>query len=332
MKAPYFVEILARNGDVLHRHKVSELPIRIGRSYDNEIILDDAHSAASHAIVETDQHNQVVLRDLGSKNGTVFKGRRQSSITLDGNTIVRLGHTRLRVRPSDFPVAPEIADTTMHSWEGATPATIGLVLIAVFSLLETWLSDVEPFALIRYLLVLASSLAAGLLWAGVWALANRLFGSHARMGRHLFILGGALAVVGVWRAGSAVLAYAWSAESLTRYGNLVTLGIACAMIFFHLITIKPHHPRRFLIAATVMLLAGSGLVVLSNLQGTGRAADELYMSVLLPPDVRYSDNRSVDQFMANAAKLKAGADAARAHAVKDGADGDDGEEDDSSGD
>jgi pSer/pThr/pTyr-binding forkhead associated (FHA) protein len=328
MKAPYFVEILARNGDVLHRHKVSELPIRIGRSYDNEIILDDAHSAANHAIVETDQHNQVVLRDLGSKNGTVFKGRRQSSITLDGNTIVRLGHTRLRVRPSDFPVAPEIADTTMHSWEGATPATIGLVLIAVFSLLETWLSDVEPFALIRYLLVLASSLAAGLLWAGVWALANRLFGSHARMGRHLFILGGALAVVGVWRAGSAVLAYAWSAESLTRYGNLVTLGIACAMIFFHLITIKPHHPRRFLIASTVMLLAGSGLVVLSNLQGTGRAADELYMSVLLPPDVRYSDNRSVDQFMANAAKLKAGADAARAHTVKDGADGDDGEEDD----
>jgi hypothetical protein len=328
MKAPYFVEILARNGDVLHRHKVAELPIRIGRSYDNDIILDDAHSAASHAIVETDQHNQVVLRDLGSKNGTIHKGRRQTSITLDGNTVVRLGHTRLRVRPSDFPVAAEIADTTNHGWEGATPATIGLVLIAVFSCLETWLGDVEPFALIRYLLVLASSLAAGLLWAGVWALANRLFGAHARMGRHLFILGSALAAVGIWRGGSAVLAYAWSAESLTRYGNLVTLAIACTMIFFHLLTIKPHHPRRFLITTTVMLLAGSGLVVLSNLQGTGRAADELYMSVLLPPEVRASDDRSVDQFLANAGKLKAAVDAARAHAVKDGAaDGDDEDED-----
>ena len=332
MKAPYFVEILARNGDVLHRHKVAELPIRIGRSYDNEIILDDGHSAASHAIVEIDQHNQVVMRDLGSKNGTIHKGRRQASITLDGDTVVRLGHTRLRVRPSDFPVAAEIADTTMHGWEGATPATIGLVLIAVFSCLETWLSDVEPFALIRYLLVLASSLAAGLLWAGVWALANRLFGAHARMGRHLFILGSALAAVGVWRAGSAVLAYAWSAESLTRYGNLVTLAIACAMIFFHLLTIKPHHPRRLLITTTVMLLAGSGLVVLSNLQGTGRAADELYMSVLLPPEVRASDDRSVDQFLANAGKLKAALDAARSHAVKDGAADDGDEEEDSGGD
>ncbi|MYM36305.1 FHA domain-containing protein [Duganella sp. FT94W] len=329
MKAPYFVEILARNGDVLHRHKVAALPIRIGRSYDNDIILDDAHSAASHAIIETDSHNQVVLRDLGSKNGIVHKGRKQTSISLDGEAVVRLGHTRLRVRGADFPVAPEIADTTMHGWEGTTPAIIGLVLIAIFSCLETWLSDVEPFALIRYLLVLASSLAVGLLWAGVWALANRLFGSHARIGRHLFILGSALAVVGLWRVGSAVLAYAWSAESLTRYGNLVTLGIACAMIFFHLITIKPHHPRRFLITSTVMLLAGSALMVLSNLQATGRAADELYMSVLLPPEVRRSADRSVDQFLADAAKLKAGADAARSQTVKDGADNDE-EEDDGS--
>jgi uncharacterized membrane protein len=258
----------------------------------------------------------------------VHKGRRHASVTLDGDTVVRLGHTRLRVRPYDFPVPAEIADTTMHGWEGTTPASIGLVLIAVFSCLETWLSDVEPFALIRYLLVLASSLAAGLLWAGVWALANRLFGSHARIGRHLFILGSALATVGLWRALSSVLAYAWSIESLTRYGNLVTLAIACGMVFFHLLTIKPHHPRRFLITATVMLLAGSGLMVMTNLQSTGRAADELYMSVLLPPEVRHSEERSVDQFMANAGKLKAALDAARSESVKNGvAETDDDDED-----
>ena len=319
MTAPYFVEILARNGDVLHRHKVASLPIRLGRSYDNDIILDDAHSAASHAIVDADEQGQLVLRDLGSKNGTVHQGRRQTSVTLGGDTVVRLGHTRLRVRATDFPVAAEIADTTMHGWEGTAPATIGLVLIAAFSCIETWLSDVEPFALIRYLLVLASSLAAGLLWAGVWALANRLFGSHARMGRHLFILGGGLAVVGLWRAGSSVLAYAWSAESLTRYGNLATLAIACGMLFFHLITIKPHHPRRFAVAAWVMLVGGAGLMLMTNLQSTGRAADELYMSVLLPPEARRSEDRSVDQFMGNAAKLKADLDAARTRAVKDGA-------------
>ena len=68
-----------------------------------------------------------------------------------------------------------------------------------------------------------------------------------------------------------------------------------------------------------MLLAGAGLMLMTNLQSTGRAADELYMSVLLPPEVRHSEDRSVDQFMANAAKLKAATDAARAQTVKDGA-------------
>lgn len=329
MKAPYFIEILARNGDVLHRHKVATLPIRLGRSYDNDVILDDAHSAAAHAVVDANEDGQLVLRDLGSKNGTYLNGKRQTSVVLAGDTMVRLGHTRLRVRAADFPVADEWADTTMHGWEGAAPATIGLALIAIFTCLETWLSDVEPFALIRYLLVLASSLAAGLLWSGVWALANRLFGSHARLGRHLFILGSGLAVLGVWRVGGAALAYAWSAEAFTRYGNLVTLAIACGMLFFHLITIKPHHPRRFAVSCWVMLVGGAGLMLMTNLQSTGRASDELYMSVLLPPEVRHSPDRSVDQFMADAAKLKTGADAARVRAVKDGTpetDDDDGDE------
>ncbi|NVD72749.1 FHA domain-containing protein [Duganella sp. BJB1802] len=318
MKAPYFIEILARNGDVLHRHKVDALPIRLGRSYDNDVILDDAHSAAAHAVVDADEQGRLVLRDLGSKNGSYLNGKRQTSMVLDGDTMVRLGHTRLRVRAADFPVADERADTTMHGWEGAAPATIGLALIAVFTCLETWLSDVEPFALIRYLQVLATSLAAGLVWSGLWALANRLFGVHARLGRHLFILGSALAVVGVWKVISSVLAYAWSAEAFTRYGNLVTLAIACGMLFFHLVTIKPHHPRRFAISSWVMLMGGAALMLMTNLQGTGRAADELYMSVLLPPEVRHSPDRSVDQFMADAAGLKTAADAARVRAVKDG--------------
>jgi hypothetical protein len=43
MKPPYFLEILAENGDVQHRQRIATLPIRIGRGYDNDFILDDAH-------------------------------------------------------------------------------------------------------------------------------------------------------------------------------------------------------------------------------------------------------------------------------------------------
>jgi hypothetical protein len=101
------------------------------------------------------------------------------------------------------------------------------------------------------------------------------------------------------------------------------------MLFFHLRTIKPHLTRQFATTATIMMLVGAGLMLMTNLQGTGRVADELYMSVLLPPEVKRSPDRSVDQFMGNAAKLKADTDAARARGVKDGVD--DTDDDDDSG-
>jgi len=327
MKPPYAIEVLSRSGEVLHRHQVHSLPIRLGRAYDNDFIVDDAHAAAHHASVELNERGELLMTDLGSKNGTIYRGARIGKLVLGGDTVVRLGHTRLRVRAADFPVPPELADTTMHGWEGATPALLGFVLIALFTALESWIGDVESFQLVRYLLVVASGLAAGLVWAGVWALANRLFGSHARFGRHVFILGCGLFAVGAWRAASSVMAYAWSAEWLTRYGNLVSLAPACGMLFFHLWTIKPHHPRRFAATCAVLMLASSGLVMMTNLQSTGRTADELYMSVLLPPSVRSSPDHSVDDFLADAGKLKARADAARARAVKNGDDDDDGEGD-----
>ena len=46
-------------------------------------------------------------------------------------------------------------------------------------------------------------------------------------------------------------------------------------------------------------------------------------AVLLPPQLRQSADHSVEQFMVDAAKLKEGADAARARSVKDGFVGDD---------
>jgi hypothetical protein len=75
----------------------AQLPIRIGRGYDNEIILDDAHSAASHASVEMDEHNQMCCATSAARTAATTAAH-AASVALDGDTVVRLGHTRLRVR------------------------------------------------------------------------------------------------------------------------------------------------------------------------------------------------------------------------------------------
>ncbi|QBE65222.1 FHA domain-containing protein [Pseudoduganella lutea] len=324
MTAPYFIEILARNGDVLSRQRFDTLPVTLGRGYDNDFVLDDAHTAARHAVLETDGDGALVLRDLGSQNGIVLHGRRQPAVALDGTTVVRLGHTRLRVRDAGFPVEAEVTDTTMHAWEGGAPAMAGIALIALFLGVDEALTDTEGFQAIRYLLTIATGLGAGLVWSGVWALVNRLFGGHARLGRHLFILGAGLVTIGAWKALSSVLAFAWSAEVFTRYGNHVAILIVCGMVYFHVRTVRPHmSPRRVQVACGVLMGLGSGLVMMSNLQTTGRLSDELYMSVLLPPAVRQSPDHSVDDFMGTAARLRLEADAERRRDVPDESDDDD---------
>ncbi|WP_298411547.1 FHA domain-containing protein [Janthinobacterium sp.] len=325
MTAPYFIEILAENGEVRQRQRIASLPIRIGRGYENDFILDDAHTAPAHAIVEDDGAGGLLLRDLGSQNGVIHRGQRQLQVALSGNSIVRLGHTRLRVRASDHPVAPELSDTTRHDWEGLRPAVAGLTMIGASAAFSNWLSDADAFEPISYLMIIAYALGGGLVWASIWAVANRLFGHVARFGRHLFIIGCGLLAMEAWELGSNVAAYALSLETLTRYGRHMFIVIVCAMIYHHLCTIKPQHPRRFGLVAVVLAILGSTLILLSNLQISGRLADEAYMSVIYPPALRLSPDHTTDAFFGDAARLQRAVDAERGKASRGEAD-DDGDE------
>jgi hypothetical protein len=323
MSAPYFIETLTRNGDVLHRHQVGALPIRLGRGYDNDFIVDDAHAAPSHAIIEADGDGQIVLRDLGTKNGVVHLGKRKNSIVLTGDTVVRMGHTNLRVRPANFPVPAEQVDRTMHGWEGGVPGLVGMALIGAFAVFTVWLNDTQSFQLIRYLQALAYGIGAGLVWGGIWAFANRLFGRHARLGRHLFIFGCGLTAITAYKLVSGLIAYSLSLESVVRYGSHVAIMVVAGMVFYHLSTVKPQHRRRFAITCLVLGLLGSGLTLISNVQRNGRLADDLYMSLLLPPSMRVSPDHSIDEFMGSVNGMKAKLDQERTKKVKDdGADSD----------
>lgn len=310
MNGPWFVETLASNGDVQLRQQVHALPIRIGRSYDNDVIVDDAFMAPHHALVELDG-GALVLRDLGSRNGVVASGRRQQQVALDGDTVLRLGHTRLRVRAAGHAVAPELVDRTMHGWEGAAPGIVGAALTALVSLFVMWLADTQSFELLRYLQAIAWGLGAALVWSGIWAFANRLFGHHARLGRHLFIFGCGLAALALFRLASSAVGYAFSLEPFTRYGSHVAVALVAAMVYFHLTTVRPQRPRRSAFICVGLAILGSGLALIGNEQRNGRLGDELYMSVLLPPEMRVSPDHSVDEYMGQVGAMKARLDVER---------------------
>jgi hypothetical protein len=311
MSGPWYIETLARNGDVLQRRRIVSLPIRLGRGYDNDFILDDDYAAASHARIELDSAGQLVLRDLGSRNGIVHKGRRLPEVVLLGDTVVRIGHTSLRVRAANFPVAPELADRTFHRWEGALPGGVGMLLVCGFALFARWLSDTQYFEFVRYFEALAWGVGAALLWSGAWAFGNRLFGRHARLGRHLFIFGSGVVALALLALLAAAIAYAFSAEAFTHYASHAATVLVAGMVYFHLCTVKPQNRRRYRWIAAGMAVLGSGLILIFNLQRSGRLADELYMAVLLPPGLRVSRDHGIDEFMREVDGMKQPLDRSR---------------------
>ena len=144
------------------------------------------------------------------------------------------------------------------------------------------------------------------------------------MGRHLFILGCGFAVMEFWSVVSDTIAFALSLEVFTRYGTHVEIAIFAAMIFFHLLNIKPGRTRLFAVISIILAVLGSGLMLMINYHSNGRLANELFMDVRLPPAVRLSPDKPVSQFVDDAARLKSRVDKDRAEPVN----GDEDESDD----
>jgi hypothetical protein len=319
MNAPFFIEVLARNGDVRLRQRVDALPIRIGQGYDNDFILDDRHTSAHHAVIERNETGGLDVVDLGSRNGVVHKRKRQTRLAIDGNTVFRLGHTNLRVRTADYSVADEMQDTTLHYWEGLPPALTGLALLVLLAFFSIWITNTDKAESIRYVTGLMGILSVGLLWSGGWSLANRLFGGQTRFGRHLFIAASGLVVMEIVSMLASLAAYAFSLESLTRYGSHVAVAIGAGMVYFHLVTINPLQKRkRFAVTAVLLFFLGSGMTLIVNYQSRGHLADELYMSELFSPSLRLSSDKSIEQFIAESKQLKPKIDAERNEMLSDG--------------
>ncbi len=306
-----FVEQLTADGEVLHRHKLTQLPIRIGRAYDNDIILDDPHTAAHHAQIELNQLDELIINDLDSFNGITRANHRERFFVVDGDAVYRLGHTRLRIRTPDYQVAAEQTDFTNHRWEGLLPAFAGLVLLVATGLLTTWLSDLNQGTLSKYLLELVSVIGFALGWSGIWAIFSKLLNGQARFGRHLFIVSLGLAGLELWDYLSSMLAYAFSWETLAHFTVHPLIFICAITLYFHMRTAGNKRPGRLKLYLLALALAGSGISMTKQYQASNHLGDALYLSQLYPPALRISRDVSLAEFMTDIDSLKATVDSNR---------------------
>lgn len=320
-----WIECLSRHGEVLARHRIEHLPIVIGRGYEADLLIDDPTLAARHLRLARNDSGELIAEDLGSLNGLRLANRQRvdrCAIELGRDAVYTIGETRLRVRASTHAVPAEkpVGRSRLNSlW--LAPA-LGLVLSAQLEL-SLWLQQTGEPSISKYLTVTVMALISGVVWALGWSLVNRLFAATMQFSRHLTLAYASMVASALFMMALETFAYSLSWPSLSRYGYVVfwlTAGLLCAG---HLRLIGGGYPRFKLAVVGALTVLGIGAGLLSQRDARERNGPAVVVKDLLPPTLRIAPAQSLDDFIADGAKLRDDLDAAKKELPHDDDDSDD---------
>jgi pSer/pThr/pTyr-binding forkhead associated (FHA) protein len=171
-------EVRGRGGQLLERFRSGESLVRIGRAFDNDIILEDRYVSPHHLRLARIEKGWRI-EDLGSLNGCRSKVKRgaEPDIVRSGDRL-RIGHTTLYVYDEDHPVQETLrlggAEARLSLLGRATVWPILVVVYALSVVLSRYWTSYSEF---KPLTMMNPILEGIMLMVGVaafWALLGRL--------------------------------------------------------------------------------------------------------------------------------------------------------------
>lgn len=313
-----WIELLSRQRDVIARHRCVGPEITIGRGYANDVVLDDPYVAPRHLRIARSPAGAWIAEDLGSAGGLFADrdDRPQSTILLDGERPIRIGHTTLRIRDANHAVEGE----RLPSPSGHHVLVIAVAFALVMTGVETlslWLGETDQPKISRYAMPVLTLLLGVVGWTAVWATITRIFSHQARFERHLLIATSAALAISLLTEGGDFFSFALSWRALSTYQYVGLWCIVAVACFFHLREIGPS--RLKLKAAVVLGLLAIGLVMhtVSQFDGGAGASQQAQLR-LMPPAFRLAPLHSEETFFADIQRLKGRLDRDRLEAPNSG--------------
>ena len=305
-----WIELLSRHHDVLARFRVDGDEARIGRAYDNDVVLDDPYVAAHHLLVFRADDGMLIAEDQKSANGLFdTNGERVVHAALDGERPIRVGRTLIRVRDRRFAVPPERV-TAPPARNGRVAALLAIAVASITGL-ELWLAQTDEPRMSAWLTPVLLYAGVILAWTTAWALLSRLFGGAARFTTHLAIaLAGAL-VVHLFDWATDIGTYALATRSVNEYAYAGVWVIVGTAIVFHLIAIGPRHVALKAGLVAAIIAAAVGVHTLFRIDARHQAGQRAQMATLLPPQWRVRSPQDAGAFFGAVDAMKGDLDRAR---------------------
>jgi hypothetical protein len=308
--AKIIIEEINRLGHVIGRHRFDELPVAVGRSYQNNLILSDPFVSPEHAIIyETEDGWRV--EDQGSENGVRLKLHSPGSRTAclrSGDDII-LGRTRLRLFSPTHPVAATHVLPTKASLPQiiARPviATVTIMLVFIMLLLDEQLTSIKQTGIDKLLASSLPTFVFALVWAGIWTFVGRVITHRASFLPHfiaalmLFMISMLTAIL------TEYLTYILNSELAATIVEFIIVGVALAGLFYINLVNSTNISRRTIIitsysVAWSMLLVGLFLQYVNQPEFT---ASPEYPKELKAPFARLAGSKTPDEFLKDSEKI-----------------------------
>lgn len=238
------IEVLNKQHKVIERHKFAQTEVRLGRAYDNDVILYDRHVCPHHAKLWQNEQGQWQLQDLASLNGSFLQPEQplQQATIVPSGQLCWLGEQALRIYDDRHQVAPALPFNPLEQKLqrfGHWPLIICLLLLILAEeLFRIWLNapGQESGQWTRNLLNLPLLVLALALWPTALALWSKLNQHEARFLAQLGLTFAGISALALWQLLLSIVNFSLDGAAgvvwLREGGNMLLLALLLAANFY----------------------------------------------------------------------------------------------------
>ena len=306
-----WIEVLSRDGHVHARERIEGDEARIGRAFDNDVVVDDPHVAPHHLRIHRGEDGELVAEDLATVNGLYGEhgDARQPRISLAKAPGLRIGRTVLRVHDPAHPVAPEkpLAPPRAHArW------AMGLaVALLALTFLLAWLDVTGEASPSRLALPLLAVAVAVIAWGASWALLSRIFSGQAHFTAMLRIaLTGTLALT-LWQQLMEWLSFGLAWRDVADFQGLGGWAVLVVTCYAHLRAMAPRHMGAAMGLVVALAATGAGLQYIGKSEARKSFGQRATLGEMKPPVFRMVPLATTDDFFRGTAQVKQRVDESR---------------------
>lgn len=300
------VEVLNKQQKVTERHKFLQHQVKLGRAFDNDVILFNKHVCPYHAQLQQDEQGHWWLEDLSSVNGSFVADRKAvlAKEPLRSGEVCWLGEQALRLYDDAHPVA----ETLPFSAIGQKLQAMGhwafillfALILAADQVVEIWLTlpkQLEHLWTIR-LLELPKTLLVFCIWPAVLALWSRFNQQESHFLPQLSLTYAALACSAVWGAFCYWLGFNMDGSGIAQVIEVVGYTMILAALFSGNLWLATHWPLRVQasVALVIALLVNSGQWATLVMPASPFDRSLQYDSRLLPLPFYLGQGKSMQQY------------------------------------